>query len=419
MTTRVPRTGLAVGATAAALALTLSACGGDTEATSTGGLDGEPIKLGSILTITHPAWSNASVETVNDAWASYINEELGGIDGRPVTVENCDDHGDPAKTSQCLNNLVDSGVVALVNNSSLSFGANALPTMENAGLANIGGWPVTTDEYNSPHNFPTTPGATGTYPSLAVYFAATGADSLAVAYSNTPSGQAVGESLGELWDELGGGDYYMTEFDPAAPDLTPVISKIAAEEPDAVILAVGEGAAARMFQAVQNTGLTADVGASSTPATKTVFDAAGDAADGVLFAFASIPADYDREDAETYRHVMETYAPDLELTGQTAVAASSMQYAHDILAAVDGDITAESVLAELQKGEPWDGFLTHATDPANAPEGMPQITNPYTLIQRYEGGSFTPAPIEEPGDLEKYIDIDGDLSWVAGHAPGN
>ncbi|MGI5159178.1 ABC transporter substrate-binding protein [Microbispora sp. CA-102843] len=420
MSTTIRRGALVRGAAGTLLTLTLTACGGgnaaDTSA-STGGLKGEPIKLGSILTITNPAWDNGSVKKINEAWASHINEDLGGVKGRPVVVETCDDHGDPAKTSQCLNNLIDSGVVALVNNSSLSFGANALPAMEKAGMANIGGWPVTASEYTSPYNFPATPGAAGSYPGLAVFFAATGAKKLAVAYSNTPSGQQVGLALKKQWEALGGTGYYMTEFDASAADFTPAISKIAGEKPDAIILAVGEGPAPRMFQAVKNTGVTARVGVSSTAGTKKVFEAAGDAATGIFYAFASVPSDYDNEDAKTYRDVLAKYAPDLDLTGQTAVAASSMQYAYDVLSSVQGDITKESVLAALREGKPWKGFLTHGTDPANAPADMPQVRNPYTLMLEYKDGKFVPAMIQDPGHLARYIDIQGDLAWIAGNPP--
>src|SRR4026207_1096742 len=84
--------------------LALAGCGDDDEGggTDLAGLKGDPIKLGSILTITNPVWNNQVMEDVNTAFASYINDELGGIDGRPVTVESCDDFGDPAKTTQCL-----------------------------------------------------------------------------------------------------------------------------------------------------------------------------------------------------------------------------------------------------------------------------------------------------------------------------
>ncbi|WP_424534006.1 ABC transporter substrate-binding protein [Sphaerisporangium viridialbum] len=411
------RTGAAAIAVAA---LALAGCSAEEPkdaGAGTGGLKGDPIKLGSILTITNPAWSNASVKTVNEAWASHINTDLGGIGGRPVVVESCDDHGDPAKTSQCLNNLMDSGVVSLVNDSSLAFGANALPAAEKAGLANIGGWPVSPDEYTSKVNFPTTPGAVGSYPAIAVHFAATGSKKLAVAYTNTPSGQQVGEALKKLWTELGGADYFMTEFDPTATDFTPTLTKIAAEKPDAVILAVGEGPAPRMLQAAKIAGLTAKIGVSATPATKKVFDAAGEAANGLYIAFASVPSDYDSADAKTYRDVLAKSSPGLELTNQTAVAASSMQYAYDILSSIKGDITKESVLKKLQENTPWKGFLTHPTDPAHAPESMPQISNPYNLVSQYKDGKFTPAPIDDPGNLADHIDVVGELTWIAGTPP--
>jgi branched-chain amino acid transport system substrate-binding protein len=144
--------------------LALAACGGGDSGGSSAGsssnkLTGDPILLGSILTITNPAWDNSGVQKVNEAWASHINDDLGGINGRPVQVETCDDRGDPAGTSQCLRNLIDKGVVGFVNNSSLAFGVNALPAMEQAGLVNLGGWPITPAEFKSASNFPTTPGA--------------------------------------------------------------------------------------------------------------------------------------------------------------------------------------------------------------------------------------------------------------------
>jgi branched-chain amino acid transport system substrate-binding protein len=224
--------------------LALTACGGDEGGgggggSSSGELTGDPVLLGSILTITNPAWDNSSVQTVNEAWASYINEELGGIDGRPVQVETCDDRGDPAGTSQCLRNLIDEGVVGFVNNSSLAFGANALPAMEQAGMVNLGGWPITPAEFSSDSNHPTTPGASGSYPSLVVYARLSGAEKLAVVCTNTPAGQGVCDSMKALWESIGGGDYFSTLFDPSAPDFTPVMSQVAGEDPDAIVLAVG------------------------------------------------------------------------------------------------------------------------------------------------------------------------------------
>lgn len=396
-------------------ALALSACGGEAQsASSTGGLKGEPIKLGSILTITNPAWNNAMMEDVNNAFASYINEELGGIDGRPVQVETCDDHGDPAKTTQCLNNLLDEGVVAFVNNSSLAFGSNALPAMEKAGVTNIGGWPVSPAEYASDHEFLTSPGATGSYPSLAVFLRAQGAESLAMMYQNTPSGLAASEQIGALWKALGGGEFTGVEFDPNAPDFTPAVSKAAAAKPDALILAVGEGPAPRLFQAVAIADLDAMVGATAAAAGKAVQDAAGDAMQGFHFSLAAVPADYDSEDAKTYSNVMAEYSPDTELSNQAAVAASGMMAAYDLLAAVEGDITKEAVAEQIRKTTTWDAFLVHDYDRAVAPQEMPAVGNPFNVVTKFENGSFAPISISDPGGLTDYLETDGDLTWISG-----
>jgi branched-chain amino acid transport system substrate-binding protein len=404
--------------------LALAACGGGDSGGGSAGsssskLTGDPILLGSILTITNPAWDNSGVQKVNDAWSSHINDDLGGIDGRPVKVETCDDRGDPAGTSQCLRNLIDKGVVGFVNNSSLAFGANALPAMEQAGLVNLGGWPITPAEFSSTSNFPTTPGASGSYPSLVVYARLGGADKLAVVCTNTPSGQGVCDSMKKLWQTIGGGDYFSTLFDPTAPDFTPVMSQVAGEKPDAVVLAVGEGAAPRMFQAAKVAGIKAQLLATSTAATKNVFDAAGDAVNGTYFSFASVPADTASEDAATYRKVMKKYAPDQGLTNQTAVAASSMQYAYDLLSSIKGDITPATVKQAVDRFKKWDGFLTHPMNPSSASQAMPAISNPFNLVAQYKNGKFTPAKVSDPGKLGPYIDKQGDLVWIAGSPVGS
>ncbi|WP_433496632.1 ABC transporter substrate-binding protein [Sphaerimonospora sp. CA-214678] len=400
---------------AGVVAALVAGCGSNGGGTvSDGDLKGEPIKLGSILTITNPAWGNQVMKDVNDAFTSYINKDLGGIDGRPVSVETCDDHGDPAKTSQCLNNLLDSGVVAFVNNSSLAFGANALPAMEKAGLVNVGGWPVTPAEYASDHEFLTAPGASGSYPSLAAYFRSRGAETLAMMYQNTPAGQTAADDIKAFWSSIGGTTFTGVEFDPTAPDFTPAVSKAVAGKPDAIILAVGEGPAPRLFQALDVSNTDAMIGVTAAAGGKKVQDAAGAALDGVYFSVAAVPADYDREDARTYSKVMKEYSPETELNNQAAVAASGMMAIYDILKGISGEISKASVLAAVQKTTTWDGFLTHGYDRSKAPKELPAVGNPFNLVTNYQGGKFSPAEIKEPGAVARYLEVDGELTWISG-----
>jgi ABC-type branched-subunit amino acid transport system substrate-binding protein len=309
---------------------------------------------------------------------------------------------------------VDDGVVGFVNNSSLAFGANALPAMEEKGLVNMGGWPVSSAEYSSDHEFLTSPGASGSYPSLAVFMKAQGADSLAMMYSATPAGQAASDQIKALWESIGGGEFTGVEFDPAAPDFTPAVAQVADANADGLILAVGEGAAARIFQAVEVAGIESMVGATSAAGGKAVQDAAGGSMDDIYFSFASVPATADREDTNTYRDVMETYAPETELTNQGAVAASGMMFAYDTLSAIEGDVTAESVTEAVQATDTWDGFLVHSYDRASGTEALPSVGNPWNLITQFGGGEFSPVTVEAEGDTADYVQVDGDLTWLAG-----
>jgi branched-chain amino acid transport system substrate-binding protein len=380
---------------------------------------GSPIKLGSILTISNPAYNNSAVAATNQAWVSYINNELGGINGHPIQIENCDDKGDGAATTQCMTNLLASGVVAFVNNSSLTFGNVALPAMVDAKVASIGGYPITKQEFNSPYVFPTTPGASGSYPSLAVYLRAEKAKKLAIVVTNTPSGIAVGESVTKLWKNLGGDSASSFSFDATAPDFTPLMSQVAGSKPDAVILAVGASAAGRMFQAAKVAGIDAKIGATSTAAVKSVFDTAGSNANGIYFSFACIPPTSSGKDSDVYRHVMSTYAPKQELTNQACVAASSLEYLRFVLGGIKGDITRSSVLAQLDQKKPWPGFLTHPMDPAMATSASPSVWNPYNTIAQYKDGKFTPVTVSDPGDLSDLIDQNQGVSWFSGTKPGN
>lgn len=402
-------------ALAGIVAALVAGCGSNSGgAASDGDLKGKPIKLGSILTITNPAWSNQVMKDVNDAFTSYINKDLGGINGRPVSVETCDDHGDPAKTTQCLNNLLDSGVVAFVNNSSLAFGANALPAMEKAGLVNVGGWPVTPAEYASDHEFLTAPGASGSYPSLAAYFRSQGAENLAMMYQNTPAGQTAADNIKAFWKSIGGTGFSGVEFDPTAPDFTPAVSKAVGGKPDAIILAVGEGPAPRLFQALDVSKTDAMIGVTAAAGGKKVQEAAGKSLNGVHFSVAAVPADYDRDDARTYSKVMKKYSPNTELNNQAAVAASGMMALYDILKGASGEISKASVLGAVQKTTTWDGFLTHAYDRTLAPKELPAVGNPFNLVTTYENGAFSPADIKEPGSIARYLQVDGDLTWISG-----
>ena len=77
---------------------------------------GTPIKIGVIASTTGPqASSNSQGATVGPAWARYVNEQLGGINGHPVQVVVKDDGSDPVQAQAAEKGLVaDPQLIALV-----------------------------------------------------------------------------------------------------------------------------------------------------------------------------------------------------------------------------------------------------------------------------------------------------------------
>ncbi|MGE3619437.1 MAG: ABC transporter substrate-binding protein [Acidimicrobiia bacterium] len=382
--------------------------GGSTEPT------GEPIKIASVLTIKNPAWSNDAVRQTIEAWVEHVNED-GGIGGRPLEYDHCDDEGDAGRSLQCVQDFIDEGVVAFVGNASLAFGANALPTVEEAKIPNVGGYPITPAEFNSEYNFPTTAGSSGSYPSLAVYLYSQGAQDVAWVGSDTPAARGVGTNLQTVWKNLGGASLTETYYDPAAADFVPTVSQVNSQKPDGLIIGAGEGPAPRMYQAIDVVGYDGIVTGTSQGATQAVFDTAGDALEGVIFSIPTLPPTMDdHEDVKLYNEVMDEYAPDLERGAASLVAASSIQYFVDVVSGIDGEITSESIFEALQE-PPEKVFLVHSLSPDAAPEGMPRVWNPYNAIVQFDGEGLV--LIGEDAKDSDYISKEAGVTWFAGGLP--
>ncbi|TDC89823.1 ABC transporter substrate-binding protein [Actinomadura sp. 7K507] len=123
---------------AVAMALALSACGGESEATSTdGGLTGEPVVLGVQSLDTGPV---AYPQNTHGAEAAewYINNKLDGIGGRPVKLDICSGDGTPEAGVKCANDFVANDVSVVFDAyDGTSMGAMT-PILKSAGIPIVG-----------------------------------------------------------------------------------------------------------------------------------------------------------------------------------------------------------------------------------------------------------------------------------------
>lgn len=110
---------------------------GSTVATSSAGgsgapADGEPIVIG-LANLEGGVVSLPEFRYGAEAAAGYVNDELGGVDGRPIELFRCDVDVSPESSIDCANQFVEKGVTAVLMGVDSGIDAS-LPILESAGI---------------------------------------------------------------------------------------------------------------------------------------------------------------------------------------------------------------------------------------------------------------------------------------------
>jgi len=74
---------------------------------------GEPVRLGLVTDGATQAFDNTDELRAGQAAAEYWNTHRGGVAGRPIELVTCETGADPAGASDCANQMVEDGVVAV------------------------------------------------------------------------------------------------------------------------------------------------------------------------------------------------------------------------------------------------------------------------------------------------------------------
>jgi ABC-type branched-subunit amino acid transport system substrate-binding protein len=145
---------------AGAAAGTTTQAGGAAPATKAA--TGTPIKTMTITSLNSqgPVYPNIAVTA--KAYEKWINAH-GGVGGRPLAVDVCDEHGKPTDAAACARKAVSDNVTAVIG--SFSFlGTNIMPALTKANIPVFGECcPITPPQWTGKNSFPM-----GTQPLYAV-----------------------------------------------------------------------------------------------------------------------------------------------------------------------------------------------------------------------------------------------------------
>lgn len=257
---RVPR--WAMGMALASVAALVVACGSDaTEESSTAGLTGTPYKIFSINDDT-PAHPMAEVIAAGEESVKYVNQH-GGVNGHPVQIEFCNGQLDPNATASCANKAIsDPAVIATAGNYMVA-GSGATRSFGDAGLAQLGMFPVGGPDYSCPVCFNTGGGNIVSVAAEATVLTdVKKAKRLGFVGVDTPAARVLPDLLGKIMASSGRDATIVKPlFSPyGAADFNGVIASLQAEHLDGVILAIPLNMLVSFIRAASSLGMQTPLG---------------------------------------------------------------------------------------------------------------------------------------------------------------
>ncbi|MFA5495904.1 MAG: ABC transporter substrate-binding protein [Porticoccaceae bacterium] len=333
---------------AAVLSLGLLAGCVDDRSRTAGSDSEDAIRLMFIGQITDTANATPLPEAAAGVRAAVvrINAE-GGLDGRLLRVEICDDKNDANEATKCARKAARDGVVATVGNTS-NFGDVIMSVLEQAGIVSIGHNPIMPRDFASSAAFPLQSGAPGMLSGAAMMLAQQGAKRIRLAAVDSPAG-ALGEpfvraGLKGTDSELTG----MTLVPLGAPDYS-IYARAIFQNSDGVVLGMNADQAARTITALRQADPHKPIAVTMAALPPATIRQLGAAAEGVLVATPFRPITAGGDSIARFLADMETTAPDARTNGFSLQAWLAVETLAKVMDGVPAeDITAATVKSQME-----------------------------------------------------------------------
>lgn len=357
---------------------------------------GTPITMG-FLVPDSGVEANPQVLPAEQRGLAYVNDTLGGINGRPLNFVVCHSDGTPAKAVSCANQFVQDKVVAVIDGFDRGVGSG-LPIYKSAGIpviGNVAQSPVADED------------TSGTYfavgPADAVYavgpmqsFKEQGDTSVAFAFDDVPANHQQADAFWVPLAKKMGLHFTAIYYDPTSPNFSIVGGTIEAANPSVAGANTFTTAAQciQFIQAVRQAGYTGTILA----ATCTAFvSALGAQAKNIeMWANNWLPPMYKYAPPEIQKELNETTAA---LAGVSAADVGFYTYetfatvmdVTNIIKGITGPVDSASIKAAIEATRNFQSWLgPKISCHANAWPGSAACSNELLLATGTGDGGLKP-----------------------------
>jgi len=363
---------------------------GDVIPDAPGPASGEPLRIGMVNQENTPAGSYPELSQAAQAAVRFLNEELGGIRGRPIEIEVCNTEFSAEGSAGCGQHFVEQGAVAVLGGIDV-FG-NAIDTLGENGIPYVGGIPVSMQSVQAENSFQWSGGSWGAVIAFAHHaIDEGGAKQVSIVHGDFGSiadAAAVAESV----LEAAGVATQLVPYPVMATDLSAALNAAVAGDPDAVfVLAADEGCRAGLegLEALGTAATKYFTGACAAPAITT--QVGNDVTEGAIFNVEGpIKRAEPSPDQALYDAVLARFGGDgLDPVGAGTVTFRAVMNLYRVLGGIEGDITAASIAEALRAQVDAPSFNGHPyTCDRRQFEGLPAMCSPQQVLAVMHDGQL-------------------------------
>ena len=308
---------------------------------------GAPIKVGFINSEGGSFASFPANRETAQAAAEYINANAGGVDGRPIELVICKQQEEPASATNCANQMVEQGVVAVVVPGGAQ-GPAMLPILSGAGIPYVGPVGVTPVELTSPDSFMFTAGLPGVLAGMAQYSAQNGIKKLALMSGDGGGTPAAISAIGNPIFQAAGIELKVVPIPTAVPDPTPQLTAGLSDNPDAVAIVGDANMCISVLKTMQTVAPGKDRLVVPTCVAPDVVKAVGGSVMEGIKDFTTVDIYSDDPDSVLYRSVMAQYAPETDIGGYGYTGYQGVLGLYRVIENLTGDISPATVTGALK-----------------------------------------------------------------------
>lgn len=333
--------------------------GGSAGSATTDPATGTPIKVGFINqgegATTYPGTTAGA-----QAAFQYLNAH-GGINGRPIDVEQCLDDGTPQVTAQCASTLVSKGVSVVLNGANLSDGG-AHSILTGANIPMVGGFPYTPDDSASKTSFWMFPDPDLLAGGVKLMASTFNAKTIGYLMPDVASAQAPENVMASTAKGLNI-DFKVARYSLTGTDFSTPIAQLMVARPQVMLTFTTDAGAAAAVQQFRSAGWTGPIviGTSTAFLTDSNQAAAKD-----VYAMSDMYTWYstdgvpsrDVNDIDTFTSAMKTYEASTPLGSYAQDGfATAMDLAEVLSSLPSNGIDSSSIMTALQANKDYNKFM--------------------------------------------------------------